>query len=233
MRGVEKKTEQKIPKWESDFWSYINRDSVDYCPLYNSCKARRRASWCPDECSRNFIQLNQVGCDSLIDCGKSKNFVCGLMLSSIEKLAQKYLTMGRVFCPPVSSDVISLSDKDHHIEIRYLLLKNTHGALWYWNNEWIVQLNTNDSYEDRKFTLFHEAFHILTFCHTDSESFKTNIGRENYNELMAYQFAMCILMPRKWIIRTWLATGCPIKIAKIFEVPEYLAAIRLSYLQLL
>ena len=155
------------------------------------------------------------------------------MFSSIEKLAQKYLVLGQVIGPPVSSDIVSLADKDHSIEIRYLPLKNIHGSLWYWNNEWIVQLNTNDSCENRKFTLFHEVFHILAFCHTDSESFKTSIGREHFHELLAYQFAMCILMPRKWIIRSWLATGSPMEIAIAFEVPEYLARLRLSYLHLL
>lgn len=149
------------------------------------------------------------------------------------KIGTKVPSHGARFFPPVSSDIVSVVDKDHHIEIRYLPLKNIHGALWYWNNEWIVQLNINDSCENRKFTLFHKAFHILTVCHMDSEYFKMNIGGGYFNELLAHQFAMCILMPRKWIIRTWLATSSPMEIANMFKVPEYLARLRLSYLHLL
>jgi len=126
--------------------------------------------------------------------------------------------MGCVVCHPVPADVISIADKNHHIEIRYLPLINLHGALWYWNNEWIVQLNTNESLENRKFTLFHEAFHILAFRHTSSVSTKMDSRKKYFNELLADQFAMCILMPSKWVIKVWQDTNSIMKIPFIIPV---------------
>ena len=233
MRGVEKETKQKVPKWENDFWSYINRGNGLHCPLFSFCMERQHGGWCPYEHSRYLVRLIQEGCHSPGDCCEFQNIVCGRMFSCIDKLAQKYLSMGRIVYPPVPADIISLADKNHHIEIRYLPLKNIHGALWYWNDEWIVQLNGNDSSENRKFTLLHESFHILTFCHTSLEYSKGNIEREYFNELLADQFAMCIIMPKKWVTKVWQDTNSTMKIAKIFDVPEHLVDIRLSYLHLL
>jgi hypothetical protein len=232
LRGVEKETEQKLPKWENDFWSYIAQGNGVHCPLYNFCKVRQRGGWCPDEHSHNFIQLFEEDGNSLNRCYEFQNYIDGMMFSSIEMLARKYLTMGRVVSPPVSVDIIYLADEYHNIEIRYLPLKNIHGALWYWNDEWILQLNKNDSWGKMRFTLFHEAFHILTSCHTSLVPFKNNNGRERFNELLADQFAMCILMPRKWIFKKWVDTDSPMEIAQIFEVPEHLATLRLNYLHL-
>lgn len=232
MRGVEKEIEQKLPEWENDFWSYIAQGNGVHCPLYNYCKVRQRGGCCPDDHSHNFIQLFEEDGNSLSNCYEFKNCVNGMIFPSIEILARKYLTMGRVVSPPVSTDIIYLADEQHNIEIRYLPLKNIHGALWYWNDEWILQLNKNDTLGKRRFTLFHEAFHILMSCHTSATTFIKNNGRDSFNELLAEQFAMCILMPKKWIFEMWLETKNPVKIAKIFEVSEYLATLRLNYLHL-
>ena len=126
------------------------------------------------------------------------------MFSCIDKLAQKYPFMGRIVYPPVSADAISLADKNHHIEVRYLPLKTT-----------------------------HEAFHILAFCHASPGYSKRNIEREYFNELLADRFAMCIIMPKKWVTKVWQDTNSTMKIAKILGVPEHLVDIRLSYLHLL
>ena len=51
----------------------------------------------------------------------------------------------------------------------------------------------------KRFTLFHEAFHILTHCNTTPTFSRIGVTQGSFNELLADVFAVFIMMPREWV----------------------------------
>jgi len=84
----------------------------------------------------------------------------------------------------------------------------------------------------KRFTLFHEAFHILAHCRTTPVFRKRGSIRGSFNELLADYFANCLLMPRKWIRETWAEVKDLDRIAEIYDAPKAGVCLRLRHLGL-
>ena len=138
------------------------------------------------------------------------------IMSAVEQLAVDFVSTVSEF--PIPSSLIKLFDQTRDIEVRLLPLKTLHGAVWLTDDAWVIHLNSCEGRPERRFTLFHEAFHIL--CRNSSPAFRrTSLARAPFLEAMADHFACCVLMPRELIIREWQNTGDVCRMAVLFDVP--------------
>jgi hypothetical protein len=46
----------KIPKWETELWTYVSSGDGERCPLRDDCQVIKACAWCPDD---NKEHLNQ------------------------------------------------------------------------------------------------------------------------------------------------------------------------------
>jgi hypothetical protein len=225
----------KIPRWEAELWSHVGGGDSIHCPLHSRCPVRKQGGWCPDDNKERLNQLlagrkfNPRDYDFIEDVTKE----CGRLHQLVEMLAQKYLKMGGVHRPPVPAGIIKLFDQQHAIEVRQVPLKVYHGAIWSRNDEWVIQIKDNDAFATRRFTLFHEAFHILAHCRTSPVFRKRGSILGSFNELLADYFALCALMPREWVRQKWTEVEDLNRMAEIFAVPKSAMCIRLRQLGLI
>lgn len=237
MSGEGKKgtTEGKIPRWEAELWSYVSEGDGISCPLRDQRRVMEQSVWCPDEYRERLNQLlderrfNFRSYDFIRSEAKGLCLLCQL----VERLAEMYLEMGRVRCPPVSTELVRLFDQQHTVEIRQLPLKAYHGAIWSRQDGWVIQVKDSDTAPTMRFTVFHEAFHILAHCRTTPVFRKRGSVVGYFNELLADHFAFCTLMPREWIAEKWTEVKDLERMAEIFVVPKSAMCIRLRQLGLI
>ena len=225
----------KIPKWEAELWTYVGSGDGEHCPLRSRCQTKLACAWCPDENKERINQLLEQGEATLHSCDFIETNIggqVGRLFLLVELMAQKYLEMGRVQCPPVATELIRLIDQRGITEIRSVPLKAYHGAIWHPKEGWIIQVKADDSPAMKRFTLFHEAFHILAHYRTTPVFRKRGAIRGSFNELLADQFAVCILMPRQWVRKKWAEVKDLDRMAEIFDAPKSATCIRLRQLGL-
>ena len=145
----------------------------------------------------------------------------------VEMLAQKLLKKGGVYCPPVPTKLIRLVDEQRPVEVRLVPLKAHHGAIWRLREGWIIQLKDDATPASKRFTLFHECFHILAHHRTTPVFRKRGAIQGSFNELLADYFAIYILLPREWVKEKWAEVKDLDRMAKIFDVPKPAMCIRL------
>lgn len=225
----------KIPRWEAELWSYVSSGDGMSCPLYDHCQFRKRSVWCPDDNREHLNRLVDKRRFNLRDYDfiKARRGRGCRLGQLVETLADTYLKIGNVRCPPVSTELVMLFDQQHTIEVRQLPLKAYHGAIWHHNNEWVIQLKDSDAPATNRFTLFHEAFHILAHCRTSPVFRKRGSIVGTFNELLADYFATCMLMPREWVVKKWAEVKDLDRMAKVFAVPKSAMCIRLRLLGLI
>ena len=223
----------KIPKWETELWSLISACDGTHCPVCNHCQVRQRGGWC--------VEDNKEGVSRLLYRKRirpsSYDFLeyaapCR-MFQLVERLAKKFVKMGGIHSPPLPIELISLADEQHLVEARLVPLRVYHGATWFLEDRWIIQLKADDAPTAKRFTLFHEAFHILVCCRA-TPMFKTRGIKEGFfNELLAEHFAYCILMPKEWVKEKWAEVKDLGRMAKIFGVSKLAIRLRLKHLGLI
>ena len=223
-------------RWECELWSYLSNGDGMCCPVYARCHIRQGGGWCPDDNKEHLSRLNDSGQFSIDnpDFGKtrSESGRSGRVFQLVERLAQKQLKRGRVYCPPVPSSIVSLADEYHPIEVRVVPLKAYHGALWPSNKGWMIYLRKDDTSDTQRFTLFHEAFHILAHCKAQPIFRTRNREAGGFNELLAEHFAACVLMPAEWVAKKWAEVKDIRQMAEIFGVQELAMWVRLKQLGL-
>jgi len=225
----------KIPRWEAELWSYISSGDGVNCPLSNDCQIRQRGGWCVSDHSSDILQLLDA---SKFDVGRHDFIECatlGRIFQLIEKLAQRYLTLGNVCSPPVPTKLVTLLDEQHPVEIRKVPLSVYHGAIWHLWDEWIIHLNANDPRDRRRLTLFHEAFHIVAHCHSRATPVFRKRGTLQgcFNEMLADYFAIFVLAPRELVKEKWAEVNDLERMAEIFDVPKPAMWLRLRQLGLI
>ena len=229
---------EKIPKWEAKLWSYIGSGDGRHCPLFRRCKLKDKGGWCPDANREHFNRLLNGGRFDINNPDfvkiKSEGEGRGELFQLVEMLAQRYIKMGGIHFPPVPTVLIGLIDRQRSIEVRTVPLMVYHGAVWCVKGSWIVQLKDSDISGAKRFTLFHEAFHILAHSKT-TPVFRKKRGtlEGSFNEMLADYFAVCILMPREWIKEKWAEVHDVNRMAEIFDVPELAMGLRLRQLGLI
>jgi hypothetical protein len=225
----------EIPKWEAELWSYVSSGNGEHCPLRSQCETKPACGWCPDdnrERLNQFLEQDEVTLPSSDFIETNIDGQTGRLFLLVELLAQKYLQAGKVKCPPVSTALIGSIVQGGITEVRHLPLKAYHGAIWHPKAEWIVQLKADDTPAMKRFTLFHEAFHILAHCRCTPVFKKRGLEQGSFNELLADYFATCLLMPRRWVREKWAEVKDLGGMAEIFDVPKSAVCIRLRQLGL-
>jgi len=223
----------KIPKWESELWSYISSGDGSHCPIYSHCRVRLHGGWCVDdnrELIRKLLYRERISPDSYSFLEYAEP--CRIF-QLVEMLADKCLKMGRIPYPPVPNELISLADEQHSIEARPVPLKVYHGATWFLSDTWIIQVKANDTPATKRFTLLHEAFHIFTHCKATPVFRRKGIKEGFFNELLAEHFANCILLPEEWVREKWAEVKDLGRMTEIFGVSELAIQLRLKHLGLI
>ena len=153
---------------------------------------------------------------------------CGI-LCLVELLAWEWISKVGVYGPPIPNQLIRLVDHSKFVTVASVPLKATHGAVWCLADSWLIQLNANDNSATKRFTLFHEAFHIRSSMVRWAERPKST---PLFNELLAEVFATCVLTPSIWLEDVWGGTRNFSEVARIFNVPESVVYFRLRHLGL-
>jgi len=147
----------------------------------------------------------------------------------VESLSKIYLDLGEIQGPPVPTELVSLID-GQNIEIRILPFKGCNGAVCNFDSKWVIYLNAKNPLALRRFSLFHEAFHVLAHSNTTPIFKKIGSAGGSFNEYLADVFAGSILAPNEWIKEIWRDVHDVKEAAKIFAVPESFMWIRLKRL---
>lgn len=143
---------------------------------------------------------------------------CCWVLATVESLADEYLTRAGVPAPPVPSELIDLFDESRKVEVRLVPLKALHGAVWLLGREWVIQLNGRDHRRVRRYSMFHEAFHIAHRMAYPAFN-KSELRVTSFNEVLADHFATCFLMRREWVEEYWPRVKDVQAMADRFDVP--------------
>jgi len=226
----------KMPRWESELWSYMSSSDGQHCPLYSHCQVRLKGEWCADD-NRNVLEElykdDHFRPEKYSNIEEATHSTASEMAKRIEMLAWQYLKQGNCHCPPVPTELISLADEQHTVEVYLLPLKAYHGAIWRLKDGWVVQLSENDPPAVRRFSLFHEAFHILAHRRATPVFRKRGYHGGSFNELVADYFASCVLMPQKWVREKWAEVKDLDRMVEIFVVPKGAMWLKLKLLGLL
>ena len=229
----------KRPDWEKRLWRYIGSGDGTSCPLQSRCRYRIAGGWCPDD-NKELISgaidksdFNIRNYDFIEGGSRIKCRMCFVLELLAKRYLREYLDLSGISQPPMPAELVARIDLRHNIEVREIPLKAYHGAIWRHNDEWVIQLRGNDASVTKRFTLFHEAFHILAHCNTSPVFRKRSEMAGSFNEMLADHFSLCILMPRDWIMEKWTEVPDLEKMAEIFAVPRSAMCIRLRQLNLI
>jgi hypothetical protein len=224
----------KVPEWEAELWSYVSHGDGMRCPIHDHCRTREMGGLCPDDSRerlRWLLDKKRVKLSDYDFVEAEAGRKCRVILL-LEKLAGTYLRKGKVFRPPVPTELVRLFDQQRNIEVRNLPLKAYHGAIWHQADGWVIQVKDSDSPPTMRFTIFHEAFHVLAHCRTTPVFRKRGSSTGSFNEWLADAFASSILMPREWVGAKWAEVGDLARMAEIFVVSKPAMCMKLRQLGL-
>jgi len=239
-------TLEKIPRWESELWSYMSSGDGINCPLHDTCQTRQHGGWCFSDNKEMFSGLygthavssgsdeNELGAfRGLFEHNFPQKWIPGRIFQLVEALANKYIKQSKLNQPPVITELIKQLDISPGIEIRPLPLKAYHGAIWRLEDGWVIHINNEDKPARQRATLFHEVFHILAHCRATPVFRKRGIKEGLFNEMLADYFAGCILMPKGWVKEKWAEVNDLKQMAEIFRVTEVSMWIKLRTMGLI
>lgn len=233
----------KNEEWENELWSLINIGDGTNCPLYNSCQHRRYNQDCLSrdtsyaDAMHQFLDsdflnvpLTYDNLPRLSECAVSSR-----IFKLVRKLAHSYAKKIGLKEIPVATDIFQNVYFNQPIEVRLVPLKSAHGAVWHLQKDgWVIHLNSKDSYARRRFTLYHELFHILAHCNASPVFKKSPFQNDGaFNEILADHFAANMILPEEKLMKNWQEIKDLKKLAAIFDVPEPVMYCGLKYLKLI
>jgi len=228
--------------WEVELWSYLNSGDGLHCPLYKSCKIRKiRGNICLSNNIEFADRLHKfLDSDFINDSFDFNNKELPLCMGSAEifklvrKLAYSLQDNDNPDRLPVPVDLITNSYDNLPIEVRLVPLKVYHGAVWRLKNSWVIHLNSKDTSARRRFTFYHEIFHILAHCES-RPVFKKSPDKMDgiFNELLADHFSACVLVPENLMNSKWQELKDVRKMATSFDVPEPVMYLGLKFMRLI
>jgi hypothetical protein len=202
------------------------------CRTEDSCP-HAGSEWCHHLTTKdNAPRLAQLPLLDATRCLYGDTPACCWVLADVEKLANEYLAGAGVPGPPVPSELIDIFDDSKKVEVRLVPLKALHGIVWLLRRGWVIQLNSRDPRRLRRYSLFHEAFHIACRI-TCPACDKAEVRRTSFNEVLADHFATCFLMPKEWVEEYWPRVRDVRAMADRFDVPLSQMRGRLNQLNLL
>jgi Zn-dependent peptidase ImmA (M78 family) len=235
--------QERNEEWENELWSLINIGDGTNCPQYKSCQHRRHNKDCLSrdvdyaDAVHQFLDSDFLILPLIYDklprisaCTASSR-----IFELVRKLAHSYTKKIGIKEIPVETDVFQNDCFSQPVEVRLVPLKSAHGAVWRLKKDgWVIHLNSKDSYARRRFTLYHELFHILAHCNASPVFKKSPSQNEGaFNELLADHFAAIMIMPEDQLRKRWVEVKDIKKMAVVFDVPEPVIYCGLKYLKLI
>ncbi|MDD4859315.1 MAG: ImmA/IrrE family metallo-endopeptidase [Dehalococcoidales bacterium] len=220
--------------WESDFWYSLSRGDGVHYPLYQDCNYRKQQGWCWDDYQEPVRQiLDNARLDERANSLPRHEHGNYSQLSlPLELMANKFISDSNIHCPPVPDGLVHRLDINRELEIYQIPLKTVHGAAWYCTNRWVVHLNKKDTHQMKRFTLFHEAFHMMARSKFGIDKHTGAHARGRFIEGMADTFATYVLIPTAWAKEQWFKSRDVATMAAMFDVPESVMWFRLRHLGL-
>jgi Zn-dependent peptidase ImmA (M78 family) len=221
----------EIPKWEAELWSYVGEGDGEGCPIYDHCQFSKGVGWCPGihrDHVNHLLDKRGFTLGSLIHLpSEYEGRVDCRLFKLLEKLSWKFLRRGKADSSPVPTSLVALFDDDNPVDIREVPIKMYHGAIWHQLDGWVIHLNRNDSSAIKRFTVFHEGFHILAHIRTSPVFRRQGSDLGSFNEMLADYFASCMLMPKKWVVERWAEVQNLDTMAETFDVPKPVMCVKL------
>jgi predicted transcriptional regulator len=205
-----------------------------HCPQFSSCTIRLRGDYCPNTDKDRFNQLINSDGHFFPDNFNQVKICSGEVMQHVERLAEHRFGRDRANELPVPTNLIALASEEHPIEVRTLDLRACYAAIWDMPDGWVIQISDSISPPRKRFTLFHEAFHIIAHNRCQKPIFKQRGGNQaSFNELLADYFAMCVLMPKEQVREQWLEMRDVDRMSIAFDVPKSTMWLRLKELDLI
>ena len=205
-------------------WACLRSGDGVHCPLYDGCSYRRSGGWCIEE-KLDYIESLRARAErgdapvlSADTASLGFSPQCKIV-NFLEQLAYSLLKKGDISCVPVPMSLAALAVEPDSLEVRFVPLKSVYGGVWESEGGWIVQLNSRAVSDRRRFTLFHEVFHILAHVGIGPEYHKPTWGGARFYEWMADHFAVCVSVPIYLLEREWSKCQDIVKMARHFDVP--------------
>jgi hypothetical protein len=224
---------QKGPQWECELWSYLSDWDGAGCPVYDQCAIRLRGVWCISDHRQELGRLLDRTQFDPANYDFADYVTPGSVFRLIERAVQKYVMMSGIVSPPVPTELATMFGNKEVIEIRELPLKVCSGATWHTEDGWVIHLNAHETPAEKRFTLFHEVFHILSHRAASRVPWQRRRKRGIFCELLADYFSACVLMPGQWIVEKWPEVQDLDSTAEMFDVPVREMWVRLRTLKLI
>lgn len=117
-------------------------------------------------------------------------------LAHLDQLTQQFLDLGGISRPPTPENLVSIFDPSRRILIATRPLGDIRGVLKPDGpGGWLIVVNSRLSRYARRFSVFHEGYHILERIGAVNQ-----LGNQEYGEWLADNFAARVLMPRRWLL---------------------------------
>lgn len=145
---------------------------------------------------------------------------------NVENDANLILKQVGIYHPPVPIKIIQKIFNEITLDVLEFH-EDAFGFSYPSDGVWHILVNDHLPSSARRFTVFHEFYHILN----DQIDFSRSSTEGQFEEQKANYFASCILMPARWIRIYWDKYHDPDLIAKIFMVSRAAVNIRLEGLQ--
>jgi Zn-dependent peptidase ImmA (M78 family) len=230
--------------WEDELWDFINNGDGVHCPFRDCCRYRLKNHICISENEEHVKIIHQfideddnpdparlkVGNHYLYSCIRRER-----IFELVRKAARKYRKLSFVVYPAVRSNTVAVQISGQlRAEVRPVPLKSIGGAVWKLGDEWVIQLNSNDTHARQRFTLYHELFHVLARCHTKHPLPRNMLfqNQSHFNELLADHFAGVLMTPIE-MLGHWREVRDLNRMAVIFDVPKPVLYMGLRFNRLL
>jgi len=221
------------PKWEYELWYYVGESDGCSCPVYDRCPIRLRGGWCLSDHPEHIARLLDTTRFDPRDYDFFDQITPGRIFRLIERMVQRHLKMAGVVSPPVPTEVVTIFGKKEAIEIREVPLKVCSGATWHAEDGWVIHLNAHETPDEKRLTLFHEVFHILSHRAARRLPWERKKRKGIFCELLADYFSKCVLMPREHVVEKWAEVDDLHGMAEAFDVPRRAMWVRLRSLNLI
>ena len=224
---------REVPESENELWSYLSECDGCTCPVYHRCPIRLRGGWCLSDHRQHIARLLDSTQFDPHDYDFFDQITPGRIFLLLDRVVQRYLKMAGLVSPPVPTEVVTMFGKKEAIEIREVPLKVCSGATWHAEDGWVIHLNAHETPAEKRFTLFHEAFHIVSHRAASRLPWQRRSKKGIFCELLADYFSKCVLMPRQWVVEKWAEVEDLDRMAEVFDVPRRAMWVKLRSLNLI
>jgi Zn-dependent peptidase ImmA (M78 family) len=147
-------------------------------------------------------------------------------LRTAELQATKLLELSGLSEPPFPESIISELPR---VQVERIIPAPASGASQWSRGRWLILLNGSETAGRQRFSLAHEFKHVLDNPFIDVLYPPSGgLSRHERAEQVCDYFAGCLLIPRRWMKRSWTTgTQEPRALARQFDVSKQAIQVRL------